>query len=123
MRYYVYLLLCSDGSFYVGVTSNLEQRIGRHDTGWDLKCYTFSRRPLKLVYAADFQRIEQAIAWEKHVKGWSRAKKRALIANDWKAMHALAACGNATAHFNFSRQAVDGVLPARRRDSDNECGA
>ena len=63
--YYVYVLLCSDGSFYTGITNNLEYRIAQHGYGEDRKCYTFSRRPLTLVYAADFHDVYQAIAWDK----------------------------------------------------------
>ncbi len=80
--YYVYMLLCADGSFYVGVTNDLELRFGQHQFGLDPRCYTFKRRPLKLVNSSDFRNVDDAIAWEKHLKGWSRAKKRALIASD-----------------------------------------
>ncbi|MGB6519535.1 MAG: GIY-YIG nuclease family protein, partial [Candidatus Cybelea sp.] len=78
--YYVYMLLCADGSFYAGITSNLELRLGQHEFGVDPNCYTYKRRPVRLVYASDFLNVDDAIAWEKHVKGWSRAKKRALVA-------------------------------------------
>jgi hypothetical protein len=49
----------------------------------DRCCYTFTRRPVVLVHCSDFREIDQAIAWEKQLKGWSRAKKQALIENDW----------------------------------------
>ena len=88
--YWVYMLRCADGSFYVGVTNNLERRIGEHDFGIAPDCYTFTRRPLRLVHASDFQNIDDAIAWEKQLKGWSRAKKRALIKNDWPRISRLA---------------------------------
>jgi putative endonuclease len=104
--YYVYMLLCADGSFYTGITSNLELRLGQHEFGVDPNCYTYERRPVRLVYASDFLNVDNAIAWEKHVKGWSRAKKRALIAGDWERMHTLARCSNAT-----------GGRPSRRRPS------
>jgi putative endonuclease len=99
--YYVYMLLCADGMFYVGITNDLEYRIGQHQFGYDRKSYTFSRRPVKLVYAADFYDVMQAIAWEKHLKGWSRAKKQALIENNWPLVHNLATCTNGTAHYDF----------------------
>jgi putative endonuclease len=89
-RYYVYMLRCADGSFYVGVTSDLEQRVGEHAFGADPFCYTFERRPLELVHSSDFHDIDDAIRWEKQLKGWSRRKKIALIANDWTAIRALA---------------------------------
>ena len=82
--YYVYMLLCADGSFYVGITNNLELRIGQHQFGIDPRCYTFKRRPFKLVHSSDFHNVDEAIAWEKQLKGWSRAKKIALTRSDWK---------------------------------------
>ena len=95
--YYVYMLLCADGSFYVGITNNLELRFGQHQFGFDPSCYTFKRRPLKLVHSSDFRNVDDAIAWEKQLKGWSRAKKSGLIENDWKRVHELAECKNETA--------------------------
>ena len=89
-RYYVYMLLCRDDSFYVGVTSDPEQRLGRHNSGWYRGCYTFTRRPLKLVYISDFANGDDAIRWEKQLKGWSRKKKAALVRGDWNAIRALA---------------------------------
>jgi putative endonuclease len=81
--YLVNMLRCSDGSFYVGVTNNLEYRVAQHETGFDRKCYTFKRRPIKLVHSSEFYEIADAICWEKQLKGWSRAKKEALVRNDW----------------------------------------
>ena len=95
--YYVYMLLCADGSFYVGVTNDLELRVGQHQFGFDPHCYTFTRRPVKLVHSSDFRNVDDAIAWEKQLKGWSRAKKGALVARDWKRIHRLAECLNETA--------------------------
>jgi putative endonuclease len=84
------MLLCADGSFYVGVTNDLELRLGQHTVGIDRRCYTFTRRPLVLVHSSDFHHIDEAIAWEKQLKGWSRAKKAALIENDWPLISQLA---------------------------------
>jgi len=88
--YYVYMLRCSDNSFYVGITSDPERRIAQHKLGLDPECYTFKRRPVELVHASDFREVTDAIAWEKQLKGWSRAKKRALIAGDWPDIQRLA---------------------------------
>jgi putative endonuclease len=88
--YWVYMLLCSDGSLYVGVTSDIDQRIGQHNFGFDRWCYTFTRRPLTLVHCSDFHDVNEAIAWEKQLKGWSRAKKLALIEGDWPRISELA---------------------------------
>ncbi len=88
-QYWVYLLRCADGSYYTGVTNNIDRREWEHNAGI-LECaYTHSRRPVKLVYADVHADINQAIAWEKHVKGWSRAKKRALAASDWDRIREL----------------------------------
>jgi putative endonuclease len=81
---------------YVGITNDLELRVAQHDFGIDRGCYTFSHRPLKLVHSSHFQNVDDAIAWEKQLKGWSRAKKVALIASDWELIHRLAECTNET---------------------------
>ncbi len=78
--YFVYILECSDGSYYTGVTSNLERRINQHSSGL-IKGYTSSRLPLSLVYSNRFTNVTDAITAEKQIKGWSRAKKQAL--NKW----------------------------------------
>jgi putative endonuclease len=88
--YYVYMLLCADGSYYIGVTSNLEHRIAQHEYGEYRECYTFTRRPVRLVYCSDFREVIDAINWEKHIKRWSRAKKQALAANNWPRISELA---------------------------------
>lgn len=80
---YVYILLCNDNSYYTGVTNNIGRRFAEHQEGIDHGCYTYSRRPLKLVLVKEFDNPKEAIAFEKQVKGWSRAKKKALIDNDW----------------------------------------
>jgi putative endonuclease len=82
-QYFVYILLCSDNSYYTGVTNNLERRLYEHESGHDPKSYTFKRRPLKLVFQEIFNDINQAIAFEKQVKGWKRSKKEAIINGDW----------------------------------------
>lgn len=87
-NYYVYILECADKSYYTGVTNNLERRIAEHNSGL-LKGYTSSRLPVKLVYYAYFNRIEDAIRFEKQIKGWSRKKKEALINGDIKLLKAL----------------------------------
>lgn len=73
--YFVYILECSDGSFYTGVTSELEKRINKHNSGF-YKCYTSSRLLVKLVYSNRFTNVNDAINIEKQIKGWSRAKRK-----------------------------------------------
>jgi putative endonuclease len=77
--YTVYILRCGDNSYYTGLTSSLEQRYYQHRSGQFIGCYTYKRRPLQLVYTAEFNDVYDAIAWERRIKRWSRAKKTALI--------------------------------------------
>ncbi len=72
------MLLCSDNSYYTGITSNLEQRLYLHHEGL-LPGYTHSRRPAHLIWNSDQMDIRDAILLEKQIKGWSRAKKEAFI--------------------------------------------
>ena len=85
-RYYVYMLLCADDSFYVGITNDPERRLAEHNAGIDEECYTYARRPVTIVHCSDFDEVWDALRWEKRLKGWSRAKKRALTLNDWPAI-------------------------------------
>jgi putative endonuclease len=81
-EYSVYIVHCVDGSYYTGVTNNLERRLSEHNDGMDPCSYTHSRRPVCLVYSEEFGDIEDAIDAEKQIKGWSRKKKEALIQGD-----------------------------------------
>ncbi|WP_461485641.1 GIY-YIG nuclease family protein [Pedobacter sp.] len=74
---------CSDGSYDVGVTNDLEIRIEQHNIGYDRKANTFTRCPVVLRSYQRFNLIEQAIEFEKQLKGWSRKKKEALFNEDW----------------------------------------
>ena len=76
---YVYILKCSDNSYYTGVPSNLTQRMFQHENGFYPSCYTYNLRPVELVYYCEFTDINLAIEIEKKIKKWSRAKKEALI--------------------------------------------
>jgi len=87
---YVYILLCSDGTYYTGVTSKLEQRVFQHESGFYQECYTFKRRPVQLVFYCEFTDINFAIDKEKQIKKWSKAKKLALINGDYDALPNLA---------------------------------
>ena len=87
---YVYILLCADNSYYTGVTSNLNLRMMQHHGGFYKTCYTCQRRPLKLVFYAEFTNILIAIAKEKQLKKWSRAKKEALIEGKFELLPDLA---------------------------------
>jgi len=75
---HVYILKCGDGSFYVGSTRNLEYRLAQHQAGLG-GAYTSKRQPVELVFAEEYDRIDDAYAREKQVQGWGRAKRIALI--------------------------------------------
>jgi putative endonuclease len=81
--YYVYILLCSDKTFYTGITNNLERRLAEHQKGIKKDSYTHSRRPVELVFYETYQDVMLAISWEKRIKKWSHKKKQALIDGDW----------------------------------------
>ncbi|GIZ07460.1 GIY-YIG nuclease family protein [Flavobacterium sp. UMI-01] len=81
--YFVYILKCADNSFYTGMTNSLERRLSEHKSGLKKDSYTFTRRPIELVWFEMFTDPTQAIMFEKKIKGWSRRKKQALIDEDW----------------------------------------
>ena len=85
---WVYMLKCGDGSFYVGSTIHLELRVAQHQSGAGA-VYTAKRLPVELVFAEEFNRIDEAFAREKQVQGWSRAKRTALIESDFNALPGL----------------------------------
>lgn len=89
-NYYVYILQCSDGSYYTGVTNNVERRLYEHQEGIIDGCYTHDKRPVKLMFIQEFTDIVEAISREKQIKGWSRKKKEALIAGDFEKLVKLA---------------------------------
>ena len=82
MQFWVYMLRCADGSYYVGHTENLEARLWQHQQG--ILCdWTSRRRPVELVWCDCVPTRYEALSFERRLKGWSRAKKEALIQNDW----------------------------------------
>ena len=89
MDFYAYMLRCSDGHYYVGHTDDVDARIAQHQVG-AIPGYTEKRRPVTLVWSERFPDRDQAFAAERQIKGWSRAKKEALIRADWEALHLLA---------------------------------
>ena len=89
MAFYAYLLRCSDGSYYAGHTDDLVVRFAQHQSGL-MEGYTSKRRPVVLVWTEMFSTRDEAFAAERKLKGWSRAKKEALIAGDWEQVRVLA---------------------------------
>ena len=90
MAFYLYMLRCADGSYYTGHSDDPDRRVHEHHEGLIPGCYTHDRRPLLLVHVQEFGSREDALAAEVQVKRWSRAKKEALIAQDWDALRLLA---------------------------------
>lgn len=97
-RYFVYILLCSDKSYYVGITNDVSKRFAEHGEGIDPSCYTYRRRPLTLVFQQGFREVADALAWEKQIKGWSRKKKDALLRGDFDLIKNLSTCRNESHH-------------------------
>jgi len=94
MAAHLYILECADGSYYVGHTTGpLEARIAAHEQG-AVAGYTKIRRPVRLLWAQEFATADEAFQRERQVKGWSRAKKRALIEGDWAEISRLARNGH-----------------------------
>ena len=82
LHFWVYLLRCSDGSNYVGHSDDLERRLDEHQAGTH-EGYIRKRRPVRLVWSEAISSREEALAFERRIKGWTRAKKDALIIGDW----------------------------------------
>jgi predicted GIY-YIG superfamily endonuclease len=89
MAFWVYILKCSDGSYYTGHTDNLDERIAEHQTG-EYCSYTREKRPVTLVFAQECSTRVEALESERRIKGWSRGKKEAMIRGDWKEVSRLA---------------------------------
>ena len=88
MSFYVYILKCADGSYYMGHTDNMELRLAQHHKG-EISGYTTSRMPLALVHVETFPTRDEAFRAERQIKGWSRRKKEALVDKDWERLKAL----------------------------------
>ena len=88
MAFYVYILRCADGRYYVGHTDDLDRRMAQHSDGV-ASAFTAKRRPLTLLWASDCPDREVAFALERQLKGWSRAKKEAFMRGDFEALPGL----------------------------------
>lgn len=89
MAFWMYILQCADGSYYVGHSDNLEERFEQHQSGtWG--GYTKTRRPVRLAYSEEFPSRDEAFAAEQQTKGWTRKKKEALIRGDFEELRRLA---------------------------------
>ena len=112
----MYILECSDGSYYTCSTWNLEKRLAEHNSGIGAN-YTAKKLPVRLVFCEEFSRIDDAFYREKQVQGWSRAKKKALIEANWLKVQELAKCMNKSHYRNSpfdSAQGAGGQLVGER---------
>jgi len=89
-EFYVYILECSDGSYYTGHSDDIDARISQHEQGAFVSCYTYKRRPVKVIYVEIFGTRDEAFNAERQIKGWSRRKKLALIEGDFDRLKYLA---------------------------------
>ncbi len=86
----IYILRCSDGSYYTGITRrSVDERVSEHAQGL-IDSYTSRRLPVELLFNEYYERIVDAIAAERRIKGWSRAKKEAYMRGDFELLSALA---------------------------------
>lgn len=87
MPYAIYILKCSDGTYYTGLKKDLGARVREHQIGAHFDSYTFGRRPVELVWNEVVESYQEAFQWEHQIKGWSRRKKEALISGDIEGIH------------------------------------
>ena len=87
--FHVYILKCADSSYYTGMTDDLECRLAQHHAGTFEDGYTATRRPVEWVWSEQFPTHDDAFRRERQIKGWSRAKKEALIRGDWEALQRI----------------------------------
>jgi putative endonuclease len=119
---YVYLLECSDRSLYCGSTrKSMEERVSEHQNGSFENSYTFKRRPVRLLWCEQFASITDAVDSERRIKGWSRAKKLAMVEQDWTKVSRLALNGekralvSSTSILRQAQDEVEGAMPVSRQ--------
>jgi LAO/AO transport system kinase len=118
--FHVYLLQCADGSYYVGHTDELARRVAQHEAG-ELPGYTHERRPVSLVWHQEAATREEALAAELRIKGWSRAKKEALITGDWERLKQLARASTSSARTEGGAS-TGSARTERRPGGENRAG-
>jgi len=114
--YYVYIILFNDCSYYTGLTNDLVTRFEEHATGSYETCYTYSRRPLVLKYYETIPFLEEAVKRELQIKGWSKAKKKALIEGNFHKLQLLSQCNNFSHHkYKDLEKGLDSARPSAPR--------
>ncbi len=101
--YFVYILKCSDGLTYTGVSNNISRRFEEYQKGLNKNCFTFKRRPVELIFYQEFNDINQEIYFEKKIKNWSSEKKFALANGNFDMLQILAECRNAS-HSKYNQE-------------------
>ena len=89
MSYFVYILKCANGTYYTGITNDIARRLSEHQSGANPNAYTFSRRPVKLVWGEEVSSYDDALKHERQIKKWGQAKKEALIRGDFESIHKI----------------------------------
>jgi len=103
---YVYIVKCNDGTYYTGITNNVDKRLVEHNKGINTESYTHSRRPVELVFCELFTNYNLAIEWETRIKKWSVKKKEAIINSDWKKLVEEAKCKNLSSHEIYNSKKI-----------------
>lgn len=119
---YMYILECSDGSYYTGSTWDLDRRLWEHQNGLGAK-HTAKRLPVTLLYCEECERVEDAYIREKQIQGWSRKKKQALMAGDMNQIHRFAECQNRShcRNFGFDSAQPTGSTQPTDSTSSTDC--
>jgi putative endonuclease len=102
--YYVYILQCSDNTYYTGITNNLDRRLAEHMSGYNEDSYTGRRRPVTLKFFTRFTDPVAAIHFEKKIKKWSAKKKEALINEEFDKLIELSKCHSKKNNQNNDKQ-------------------
>jgi len=113
MAFWTYMLHCHVGQYYTGHIDDLENRMAQHHAG-SIPGFTADRLPVKLVSAQDFPTRYEALSMERRIKGWSRAKKKALIRGDWKEISRLAKSRGKDEASTGSARTDEGPVPVKR---------
>ncbi len=115
VAYYIYIILCNDDSYYTGLTDDLMRRFEEHINGIYESSYTYKRRPLTLQYYETIPFLKDAVEREKQIKGWSKAKKKALSEGNFHKLQLLSQCNNLSHHkYKDLEKGLDYARPANR---------
>lgn len=114
--YFVYIVKCSDGLTYTGVTNNIARRLDEHQKGLNPTCLPYKRRPIRLIFHQEFNDAQQAIYFEKKIKRWSAKKKLALAQGETDVIKLLAQCRNEThSKYKNIHRGLDSARPDKKK--------